>query len=88
MKGDITEVISFDLLALTPDELWLLGLAAFMAVALLVWAAIVTVRVVRSAGGEPSSRKHLDAWTRIEPRLREADFAELDKVVGAIRTFK
>jgi hypothetical protein len=88
MKGHITEVTSFDPLALPADELWLLRLAAFMVVAFLVWAAIVAVRVVRGTGGGPSSRNHLDGWTRIEPRLRETDFAELEKVVSAIRTLK
>jgi hypothetical protein len=76
MKGSITEVTSFDLLALPSDNLWLLGLAAFMAVALLAWAAIVAVRVVRGAGSGPSSTKYLDGWTPIEPRLGKADFAE------------
>jgi len=50
-----------------------------MAVGLLAWAAIVTVRVVRGAGSGPFSRKHLDGWTPIEPRLGEADSAEFEK---------
>jgi hypothetical protein len=85
MKDILAELMSFDILTLSPGALWLLGFAGFMAITLLVWVGIATVCVVMGAGGRPSSGRHLHGWTRVEPRLNEADFAKLEKVVDVIR---